>query len=202
MPINACSADATASFDPSLSDPAGEPLCRPIPAEPVASTATEPFVRLRHELTSRPATAEVQAHAALLSGHDPETGLDLEVLSVAAQGGPGAASIEGIVERFGFSSADAKKEIHADIFSVCAELGTHNADGSDGVSLGASASAVGVEFTVGGDSDNSLTVGVGVGVGAHVSLGGRDIDNDGKPEVCAHVGVAVFTLGGCVESPF
>ena len=47
----------------------------------------------------------------MLSGHDPQTGLDLEVFSVAAQAGPGAANLEGVIERFGFSSADATKEI-------------------------------------------------------------------------------------------
>ena len=202
MPVNACSADASASFDSNPSEPEAEAVCRSISAETSSTGAAEPFVRLQHELTTKPGTSEAHAHAAVLSGHDPQTGLDLEVLSVAAQGGPGGASLEGMVERYGFSSADATKEIHADIFSVCAEIGRHNADGSDGVGLGASASAMGVEFTLGQGGDNSLTVGVGVGVGAHVSIGGRDIDNDGKPEVCARVGVAVFTLAGCVESPF
>jgi hypothetical protein len=203
MPINACGADPCASFEPNICEPDEEPLHRAAPSRAVANGEDlAPFVQLDHGLTSNQETGKVYAHAALLSGHDPNTGLDLEVLSVAAQAGPRAASVEGVFERFGFSSADGTKSIHADLLSATAELRTHNSDESNGIGLGASASSIGVELTLGGGGDNSFTVGAGVGVGAHASVGLRDIDNDGKAEICARFGVTLFTIAGCVETPF
>src|SRR5438445_13410370 len=119
MPINACGADPCASFEPNVCEPNEEPLHRAAPSRAVANgEVLAPFVQLDHGLTSDPEMGEVYAHAAVLSGHDPNTGLDLEVLSVAAQGGPRAASIEGVFERFGFSSADGTKSIHAALLSA------------------------------------------------------------------------------------
>jgi hypothetical protein len=45
---------------------------------------------------------------------------------------------------------------------------------------------------------NSLTLGASLGVGFHVSAGLRDIDHDGKPELCVRV-TEIVTVGGCID---
>ena len=59
--------------------------------------------------------------------------------------------------------------------------------------------AVGFEGTL-GDGPNSLTLGAGIGVGVAGSIGLRDIDDDGIPELCAKLSVGFITLGVCAEN--
>ena len=203
MPINACGGGPSPSVDSNVCGPEGEPICRAITADATGTQgANEPFTRLTHEITEKRETGELRTRAAVLSGHDLATGLDLDVLSVAARAGLRRASVEAVAERFGFSTADATTEVHAYLLDVEAELGTRNDDESVGIGLGASASAFGVELSLGEGAPNSLTIGAGVGVGLQASIGIRDIDSDGKSELCAQLGLAVLTLGACVESPF
>lgn len=78
-------------------------------------------------------------------------------------------------------------------------IGSLNADGSVGVNLGASATAVGVEATLSNGSDSS-TIGLVIGEGAEASLGVRDQDSDGNLEVCARAAAEFAIGGGCLET--
>jgi hypothetical protein len=204
MPVNACGTEPNASFDPNASfepeagPPHDEPICHTESNVPtLASAASEPFVLQHRTVTSTP-DGQVETRAALLHGHDPETGLDVEVFSVAARSGPSAHGIEAVVERFGFSSERGK--VSVDLLSAAAEVGTHNADGSKGFNIGASAVAAAAEGTLKWNGTDQATLGVAAGVGFQLSVGTRDADHDGKREACIRV-VEILTLGLCMELP-
>ncbi len=159
---------------------------------PVEACGAKPFL-------SSP--SDTEARAALVDEHDPEAGIDLEVLSVAARVGPRTLGADAVVERLGISVADGRAGIVGEVLSVGAELGTRNADGSKGVGIGLGAVLTGVEATVHLGRDNSVTLGTSAGVGAHFSVGLRDADHDGKPELCARV-TEFLTVAACIELPF
>jgi hypothetical protein len=157
---------------------------------PVEACGAKPFL----------SSLEAEASASLVHKHDPEVGIDLDVLSVAARVGP-AVGAEAVVERLGVSVADGQIRIVGEFLAVGAELGTRNADGSKGFGIGLGAVLTGVEATLHLGHDNSVTLGTSAGVGAHVSVGVRDADHDGKPELCARV-TEFVTIAGCIELPF
>ncbi len=189
MPVNACGVTPFASFEP-------EPNDYP-PTPPIESA---PFLQLDHAAT-RDAEGQLEAHAALLRGHDPATGLDLDVLSFAAEAGPRGVRATAVAERVGLSTADGTQQIHADLLSAGIELATRNPDASEGLALSASAAALDVEATLPLGDANSLTLGASLGVGFHVSAGFRDIDHDGKPELCVKA-TEIVTVGACIELPW
>jgi hypothetical protein len=139
----------------------------------------------------------LHAGVALVKGRDA-SGLELEALSASVQVGAQHEAQAGAV-RVGFSGA--KGAIAGEGGTANAHIGIHNPDGSTGLNTGAGAVMVGGELTLGANA-NSLTVGTGVGVGAEMSVGLRDKDGNGQPEVCFRLGVKFATVGACVELPF
>jgi hypothetical protein len=84
-------------------------------------------------------------------------------------------------------------------FTARANVGVYNDDGSKGLNVGACATAIGFEGTIGGDY--SLTYGIAASAGAAGSVGVRDLDRDGKTELCARLSLGPVTLGLCMEDP-
>lgn len=137
----------------------------------------------------------VFAGAALVKGRDP-SGAAVEVLSASAQLG---AQTELQVGLQRVAGAHGVLTGSVETFTLRANVGIHNDDGSVGLNIGAGVTAVGFEGTAG--DANSVTYGVGAGVGAGASVGARDVDSDGKAELCARLSFGPVTVGACVENP-
>jgi len=136
------------------------------------------------------------AGVALVKGRDPKTGLEAEVLSASVQVGAQNEVQVGLV-RVGGSVGMLSGSVEA--MTARANAGIHNDDGSTGFNVGAGATLIGSEATVG--SANGLTFGLAASVGAGASVGGRDLDADGRAELCARVSYGPLTVGLCLESP-
>jgi hypothetical protein len=137
----------------------------------------------------------VYAGAALLKGRDG-SGAPIEVLSASAQLGAQSEVQVGLQRVAGTRGALTGS---VETFTLRGNVGIHNDDGSVGLNIGASATAVGFEGTAG--HANSVTYGVGAGIGAGASIGARDVDHDGKTELCARLSFGPVTVGACVENP-
>jgi hypothetical protein len=135
------------------------------------------------------------AGAALLKGRD-RSGAAVEVLTASAQVGAQTEVQVGLQRVAGTRGALTGS---VETFTLRANVGTHNDDGSVGLNIGASATAVGFEGTVG--TASSVTYGVGAGVGAGASVGVRDVDRDGSTELCARLSLGPVTVGACLEDP-
>ena len=161
-----------------------------------------------------------RVHFAAASGHDKKTGMTVELGAVSAAYGDQnelAAVFEQVsVETDPLTDAERRKafvglagKATAEALSAKAHLGIHNADGSVGFNIGASAVLVNAEGTVdvsllGGVFEGSFTAGVGLAKGGELSVGLRDQDNDGRTEVCGRIGIqpgVSVTLGACLELP-
>ncbi|QQR46384.1 hypothetical protein JKA73_09975 [Myxococcus xanthus] len=107
---------------------------------------------------------------------------------------------QGEMARVGFATKDRLNVIQGEVFTAQAGINTNapNPDGSVGINIGASATIVGGEVSL-GYSGNSATFGMSGGVGFGGSVGIRDSDGDGRQEVCARVSVGPVTLGRCRE---
>jgi hypothetical protein len=138
----------------------------------------------------------VYVGAAGLKGRDPKSGGEAEVLSASVQVG---AQNEAQVTFVRVAGTSGNLNGSAEAFTARANLGIHNDDGSTGFNAGAGATAVGFEGTLGRES--SLTGGLAASVGYGASVGLRDLDADGKQELCARVAAGPITLGVCVENP-
>lgn len=132
---------------------------------------------------------------ALLKGRD-KSGAEVEVASASAQVGA-QSEVQIGFQRLAGSRGPLSGSVET--FTARANIGIHNDDGSTGLNVGAGATAVGFEGTVG--RVNSVTYGVSGSVGAAGSAGVRDIDNDGKSELCARFSWGPVTVGACVENP-
>lgn len=86
-------------------------------------------------------------------------------------------------------------------FSGRLGVGVDNRDGSCGLNAGGSVSLVGAELTA-EYSGNSLTLGGSLGQAAAGSIGLRDADGDGRPELCIRLEGGPGIFGACIESPF
>jgi hypothetical protein len=170
---------------------------------PVEACGANPSATLPHfDVDAAPAPPpELEARAALFHGHDPDAGIDLDLLSVAARASAKSTAVEAVLERFSVSTPDERAQFTGELLAAGVELGTHNLDGSKGLGIGAGVVAAGFEATLKLGSDTSVTLGAGAGIGLHMSFGLRDADHDGKPALCARV-VEVFTIAGCIELPF
>src|SRR3954464_894895 len=104
---------------------------------PVESCGTKPFASFMHD-EGEPGSFAVEGRAALVSGHYPESGIDLDVLSVGVRAAKHAAAADASLERIGVFASEGARELHAEILAVAAEVGTDNPDGSEGFGLGAS----------------------------------------------------------------
>jgi hypothetical protein len=168
---------------------------------PVQACGANPFASSTRGDGAEAPNVLLNAEAAWSRDHDPAAGIDLELLTIGAHAEKCEATFEATFERIGFSDPVGAHEVHVDLLSAAAEIGTNNPDGSAGFGIGASIELAGVEGTANLDGANSITFGVSAGAGLHLSVGLRDTDHDGKREVCARV-FDVLTLGGCFELPF
>jgi hypothetical protein len=194
---------------PAPRSPAVPKLVSSVPAPPsvlppAASTANNNAQRTSERLGVAPyadtgltrSGGAAYAGVALIKGRDPKSGVDIEALSASAQIGTQSEVQVGLQRIAGSRGALAGS---VETISARFNVGIHNDDGSTGLNLGASATAIGFEGTVG--HANSLTYGVAASAGAAGSVGIRDIDHDGKTELCARVSLGPVTAGICVENP-
>ncbi len=137
----------------------------------------------------------VYAGVAALKGRDPTTGIEVEVFGTSAQAG-GELEAQVGMARLGLSGKNGS--VGGEAFTVRANGGAHNDDGSIGINSGFVATLIGAEGTLARGAD-SLTFGASLGGGAAVSLGLRDIDDNGVFEKCVKVTAGPVTLGICLE---
>jgi hypothetical protein len=180
--------------------PSALPPSLPTPAAPAANNnaqRTDERLGVAPYLSAGKTAAgeSVYAGAALVKGRDA-SGAVVEVLSASAQLG---AQTELQVGLQRIAGTHGTLSGGVETFTLRANVGIHNDDGSVGLNIGAGATAVGFEATAGGA--NSATYGVGAGVGAGASVGVRDVDRDGKAELCARLSFGPVTVGACVENP-
>ncbi|MBK6849336.1 MAG: hypothetical protein IPG96_18000 [Proteobacteria bacterium] len=100
--------------------------------------------------------------------------------------------------RLSATAPDGRWSNATEVYGIKTGGGTLNPDGSEGVNMTATASAMSWEGTWHGE-DLSLTAGVGVGVGLHGSLGVRDRDGDHRLEGCVRASIGLATIGLCIE---
>ena len=138
----------------------------------------------------------VYAGVAGLKGRDPKSGGEAEVLSFSGQVGAQNEAQLGLVRVAGASGFLSGS---AEAFTLRANIGIHNDDGSTGLNIGAGGTAVGLEGTLG--RETSVTYGLAGSVGSAASIGVRDLDGDGAAELCARVSLGPITVGICLENP-
>ncbi len=139
----------------------------------------------------------VYVSVAGLKGHDPKSGLEVEVLSASEQKG---LQLESQAALLRVGKSDATGSFNIESFTIRATHGIHNDDGSTGYNVSGLATALGGEVTLNHGAD-SVTLGLAAGVGAAGSIGLRDIDGDGDRELCFKASIEAFTVGACVETP-
>jgi hypothetical protein len=126
---------------------------------------------------------------------------DVELMSLSARANGDQLTVQGAFSRMELHTQDRGQSLAVEKLSFKANLGAMNADGSVGINAGIGATLIGIEGTA-TLSGNSLTVGFSAGAGAEVSVGVRDFDKDGSPEMCARISVLFVTLGTCLEPLF
>ena len=175
----------------------------PTAASPPVSTANNNAQRTAERDPAPYAEANVTASGdsvfvggALLKGAVPKSNGAVEVMSLSGQIGAQTEVQLGFQRVTGTHGALSGS---VETFTARANIGIHNDDGSTGFNVGAGATALGFEGSVGGAS--RLTYGVAAGVGAGVSVGVRDVDRDGNGELCARVSIGPVTVGACLENP-
>ncbi len=141
---------------------------------------------------------DLYAGAFALKGRDERSGLELEVFSTSVHDGGSQGDTQIGMARVGVSSDNGHFNVRGEVFTAKAHLGIHNPDGSTGVNAGIGGTIVGVEgtATVG---PVSVTGGVSAGAVLAGSIGVRDGDGDGKPELCGRVETGPWTVGACFE---
>ncbi len=139
----------------------------------------------------------LHAGLALVKGRDASS-LELEAVSVSVQVG-GQSEAQGAVARVGVSGK--RGSIGGEVGAANVHVGVHNPDGSTGVNGGAGAVWAAGEATISGEA-NSVTVGAGFGIGGELSVGLRDKNGNGDPEVCFRASLKFATVGACLELPF
>lgn len=198
---------------PAPSAPAVEKLVGAVPAPlsilpapaatPLASTADNNAQRTTERLLAPYADADVTgsrdslfAGVALLKGSAAKSNGEVELASVSGQIGAQSEVQLGFQRVAGTHGALSGS---VETFTARANIGIHNDDGSTGFNVGAGLTAVGFEGSFGGAT--RFTYGVSGGLGAGVSVGVRDVDDDGNGELCARVSVGSITAGACLENP-
>jgi hypothetical protein len=186
----AARASASASASAPAPAPADNNACRTMQRD-----SSAPYVESEKTLNG-----DWFAGAASLKTRDPRTGVDAEVFTASAQVGK-QNEVQAGLARVGYSGdrGDGLSfSVAVEAVTARANLGIRNDDGSEGGNLGAVATGVGVESTL-GYSGWSVTAGASISMGATVSSGDRDVDGDGVPERCFKASIGPATLGFCSE---
>lgn len=207
-PLLSSSAESSAPTSPAVpklvsSVPRPPSALPPTASAPPASTANNNAERTAEGrgITPRASVGVTAARdsmyvaGAILKGRDA-SGAEVEVVSASVQVG---AQNEA---QFGFQRVGGAKGALSgtvETFALRANAGIHNDDGSTGLNLGASATGIGFEGTLG--RSNSVTYGVGAGFGVGASIGVRDGDGNGKKELCVRISAGPALGGICLESP-
>jgi hypothetical protein len=140
--------------------------------------------------------ASAYIEGAIVKGHDPQTGMDIEFMSASVQvGAQNEAQFGGA--RVGLSGKNGSIGVEA--ATLRANMGVHNDDGSTGINVGASATLFGAEGTT-LYKDDSLTIGLSGGPSQAFSVGLRDTDGDGTYALCVKVSTGPLTIGYCQEN--
>lgn len=142
----------------------------------------------------------LRAGAGLLRGTDPDSGVSAQLIAGSVTSDARSSEVQVGLARLGLGPAD-RSNLRAQAFTASAAVGTHNADGSVGYGVGMEATVVGVEGTL-ASSGWSATGGIAAGFAAASSIGTRDADRDGSPELCGRVSFAFVTAGLCLERPW
>jgi hypothetical protein len=139
------------------------------------------------------------AAVAALKTRESRSGIEAEVFTASAQLGDQNEFQAGLA-RVGYSTAQDRVNfaVSVEALTARANVGTYNDDGTRGANLGAGATAVGIEATL-GYSGWSLTAGAAISAGASVSSGERNSDADEVPERCFKGTIGPLTLGVCTE---
>lgn len=132
-----------------------------------------------------------------LKGHDVR-GADIEVFSLSAHAGRHDETVQVGMARVGLATDDQHWSARVEAFTAQAGRGHDNADGSVGYHAGFGYTVVGAEAT-GTIGPLSLTGGASVGTTFGISVGVRDSDHDGIPEICERIDFGVGTVGFCLE---
>lgn len=216
MPLNACTS-APGSFDPEGYDlTSHDPESPAPPATSTTTVAAADATRSRTEVVpfycearSLP-NGDLTAGVAALKGHDARSGIDIEVFSVSGETGPAVNGAQVAMARMGISGEPGwhpelvdKAAASFEVFTAHAAIGTENPDGSRGFGVSAGAAIVGGEVS-GSVLHGAVSgsIGASAGVTLEASIGVRDADKDGRPELCGRLGVVVVTGDLCLEWPF
>lgn len=135
---------------------------------------------------------------AALKGRDPGSGAEIELASASYQVGAQNEAQLGFQRISGSSGALAGS---VETFTARSNIGIHNDDGSTGINVGHSVTAIGLEGTATFGGGTSVTWGVAAGLSNGGSLGVRDIDHDGSTELCGRLSIGPATVGICLENP-
>jgi hypothetical protein len=167
------------------------------PAEPSHTLAQPPHTPAAARARASISGEGVNVEIAALAGQVGD-GVDASVLAGSILWNAEQATLQAKMFDMQVASRDGRWTGSVENLSTRLSVGTQNPDGSVGVNVGAAATVVGVEGTF-SHSGWSVTVGVGAGAGNEVSLGIRDQDRDGEPELCGRGGVGALTIGLCAE---
>ena len=143
---------------------------------------------------------EVDLEVAAASGH--VRGAEIDLFSASAGATADDVIFQGGLARMRTGTGQGAYSASLETFTFKASAGHTNPDGSYGSHVGASATVVGIEGTATFLGATSITLGLSAGVGGEVSVGTRDLDKDGNPEMCARISLAFLTVGLCLENPF
>jgi len=175
---------------------AAQAACSPSESDAPRTSASEPGVRGPHA-EAHAQDGDYYAGAFLLSGHD-RSGLDVEVFSASIHEGERERGVQIGMARMGGSTQDGHFGVRGEVFTAHARASFDNPDGSVGLGASIGVTVVGAEGT-GTLGPASLTLGASIGSTVGGSLGVRDGDSDGNPELCGRVEFGVGTVGLCIE---
>jgi hypothetical protein len=124
-------------------------------------------------------------------------GIDVEVFSVSAHSSEREAAAQAAMARMG-GAFDIRVEAQMEVFTAQSHSTLKNPDGSTGFGASAGTTLVGGEITL-STRGFSVTGALSMGPTVGASLGVRDSDRDGDPELCGRVDFAVGAFGLCLE---
>jgi hypothetical protein len=162
-----------------------------------STSRSDPGVRGPHA-EARAENVDLYAGAFALRGRDAASGIDIEVFSASSHQGEREAAVQVGMARMGGTMFNGHVAASGEVFTAQTHASLDNPDGSTGLGASAGATVVGGEVTLSW-SGFSVTGAASVGTTVGASLGVRDSDHDGEPELCGRVDFGVGSLGVCLE---
>jgi hypothetical protein len=181
----------------STSPPKADAICSSGEEADLPTRPSQPRIRGPHA-EAQAENDDYYAGAFMLSGRDAASGLEAEVFSASIHQGERERAVQVAMARMGASTDDGHFSTHVEVFTAQAHAALDNPDGSTGLGASMGTTIVGVDVT-GTLGPVSLTLAASVGATVGGSMGVRDGDHDGKPELCGRVDFGVAGVGVCVE---